>query len=714
MRWRERVAILMCIGAGATTAGCPFNALDDCERNFALDCFWDRLASSTGAGGDGGTPAGCVPSEDNKIIADGCGLFVSSSLGDDGGDGSKAKPFKSLATAVEKAGSEGKPVYACAEELVGSVSITSSIALYGGLDCSDGWTYVGATTKSVLVGDVDAVALTLAKSAGGAAVVDFSIQAPDAMKEGASSIAVVAEEVTAELVRCELVAGNGAKGAAGAAGDPNGMSATSGAAGNAGKDACSDLDGTPGPDAMLLGGASSTNDCGASEVSVGGRGGDGNTLFGDGGSVGQSGTAGQAGAGEPAAGAWDCLPGSGQGTSGSSGEAGMPGLGAMGPGAISAVGFAGTSGGAGTSGKAGQGGGGGGGAKGGMICPGGVAGSGASGGSGGAEFVRCELVAGNGAKGSAGAAGDPNGASATAGAAGNNGKNACSDLDALGGPDTTLPGGAQVTNDCGSSGVSIGAQGGDGNVLNGGGGDVGQTGTAGQAGAGEPAAGMWSCIKGQGQIGSPGEVGSPGVGATGPGAISATGFMGTSGGAGASGKAGQGGGGGGGAKGGMICPGGVAGSGASGGSGGAGGCGGQPSQGGGPGGASIALVSLKASITLTDCTLATGKGGDGGAGGDLQPGGSGGDPGKGGKGAGGANDACSGGQGGKGGNGGPGGGGLGGPSLGIAFQGNPPERQGKTVVTAGTPGAGGPGGSVNVAMNAGEAGKTSEEQEFAE
>jgi hypothetical protein len=35
-------------------------------------------------------------------------------------------------------------------------------------------------------------------------------------------------------------------------------------------------------------------------------------------------------------------------------------------------------------------------------------------------------------------------------------------------------------------------------------------------------------------------------------------------------------------------------------------------------GASIALVSLKASVTLTDCTLTTGKGGDGGAGGDLQ------------------------------------------------------------------------------------------------
>jgi hypothetical protein len=452
-------------------------------------------------------------------------VFVSKSGDDDSGDGSKAAPFKSLAAAVEEAAGKGVPVYACAEELVGSVTLASGIAIYGGLDCANGWTYVGATKKSVLVGDADEVALTIRKNAGGAEVVDFRIRAADATKEGGSSIAVLVDGVTAELVRCDLLAGIGAKGTDGAPGDPNGMAAASGASGNAGKDACSDLDGTPGPD-------------------------------------------------------------------------------------------------------------------------------------------------------------------------------------------TTVAGGAQVTNDCAGE-TSIGGGGGDGNVPNGSDGSAGQMGSAGKAGTGEPSMGMWDCLLGDGQNGSSGEVGMSGAGALGPGTISASGYTGTSGGTGTSGKAGQGGGGGGGAKGGMICPpGSMAGSGASGGSGGAGGCGGLPGQGGGPGGASIALVSLNASVTLTDCTLSSSKGGDGGTGGDLQPGGAGGLSGIGGQGVGGSNPACEGGNGGKGGNGGPGGGGLGGPSLGIAFKGDPPKKQGETTVIPGMPSAGGPGGSADVAMNAGEAGVSAEQQEM--
>jgi hypothetical protein len=313
------------------TACWPLNPLDDCEQNAALTCFWERFAptSSSGAGGDGGTPPGCVPSDENQTVADGCGVFVSSSLAkDDSGDGSQAKPFKTLTAAVEQAGGKGKPVYACAEEFVGSVRLASGIAIYGGLDCEDGWTYVGTATKSVLVGDVDEVALTIAKSAGGAEVVDFRIQGVDATTPGGSSIAVLVDGVTAGLVRCELHAGVGAKGTDGMHGDPNGMAAAGGAPGNAGKDACSDLDGTPGPDPTVAGGALVTNDCAGGELSIGGKGGDGNIPIGGDGSAGQSGGAGKAGTGEPSMGMWDCVVGSGQ--SGSSGEVGMAGAGASG------------------------------------------------------------------------------------------------------------------------------------------------------------------------------------------------------------------------------------------------------------------------------------------------------------------------------------------------------------------------------------------------
>ncbi|KYF75158.1 hypothetical protein BE11_01225 [Sorangium cellulosum] len=126
----------------------------------------------------------------------------------------------------------------------------------------------------------------------------------------------------------------------------------------------------------------------------------------------------------------------------------------------------------------------------------------------------------------------------------------------------------------------------------------------------------------------------------------------------------------------------------------------------------MALASVDANVTLIDCTLTAGHGGNGGKGGNLQPGGLGGNGGAGGVGVGGSKAACAGGQGGQGGNGGPGGGGVGGPSLAIAFRGEPVQQEGKTTLTPSVPGAGGPGGSNNVASNAGADGMTAAEQEL--
>lgn len=513
------LAATLVLAISTNTAGCFFfDPASDCELNLNLKCASGGTSGTTG-GSDGGTSPECMPSV-GKAPGNECGVFVSSSGGDDGNEGTREKPLETLDAAVAMATSRSKPVYACAEEFQGSVTLASGIEIYGGLDCANAWAYVGIMKRSVLLGHADEIALTITKNAGNVKVYDFMIQATNATMEGGSSIAVLVEGATAEIIRCGLAAGDGAPGAVGAPGDPNGMSAASGMAGNSGKDACS-------------------------------------------------------------------------------------------------------------------------------AAP----------------------------------------------------------------PDAKLPGGDAVANDCGGGDVSVGGSGGNGNVLFGEGGSDGQTGSAGQGGTGEPAAGMWSCLGGAGEIGSPGEGGAAGMGAVGPGSLSPSGYMGTSGSAGTPGKAGQGGGGGGGAKGGMICGGGAAGSGASGGSGGAGGCGGLPGQGGGPGGASIAFVSLSASVTLRDCTLTTGRGGDGGAGGNLQPGGSGGLPGIGGKGTGGSKNACSGGEGGQGGNGGPGGGGFGGPAIGIAYTGNPPERAGEVVVTFGMPGGGGLGGGASMA-NQGETGLAAEEQKF--
>ncbi|XXY45674.1 PGRS family protein [Sorangium sp. So ce269] len=500
--------------------GCDALWLDvtgDCKRMLTCDYFLP-------AGSGGGTPSSCVPTENADAVGDACGVFVSAS-GNDEWAGTKAKPVKTLGKAISRAAEQGSAVYACAEEFTEAAEVPAGVAFFGGLDCANGWIWIGETAKTVVAPGEEAIALKVMRGERPVRIEDVSVHAADAQAPGASSIAVLVDGTEVELERCELVAGNGA-------------------------------DGAEGEDAP-------------SEVP----------------------------------------------------EQAPPG---------------------------------------------------------------------------------------------NDGTDACSDLDMSGAPDQTLPGGAQVENTCDGGALSIGGEGGDGKVNNGDTGQTGQTGVLGAGGTGEPAVGDWTCAaKGTGQGGDNGSAGEAGLAASGLGTLSSSGYAGVSGRAGGVGKPGQGGGGGGGAKGGAaICPGAMPGAGASGGSGGPGGCGGLPGQGGGAGGASIALASVEGKVTLKDCVLKAGNGGKGGAGGDLQPGGAGGVGGVGGMGVGGSKNACAGGQGGQGGNGGPGGGGLGGPSLAIAYRGEAVKQGGQTMLMPGTAGAGGPGGSTNVAENAGAEGVTAAEQEF--
>lgn len=335
-----------------------------------------------------------------------------------------------------------------------------------------------------------------------------------------------------------------------------------------------------------------------------------------------------------------------------------------------------------------------------------------------AELVSCLIEAGPGVAGADGTAGGPitGGAvdPAAAGTMGTSGKNACIDIDGTPGPDTSIPGGIGPMTTCGLD-SSVGGDGGSGKPTAGTAGTPGLTGAAGAAGAGEPASGVWGCgnatLNGTGAGGEGGIDADGGTAGKGKGTLSLAGYLGASGGTGLSGVHGQGGGGGGGTKGGLICSG-VSGAGASGGSGGSGGCGGAAGRGGGAGGSSIAVASVGATLTLTDCSLKSGKGGNGGKGGDLQPGGAGGDTGKGGMGMGGSKAACDGGKGGQGGNGSPGGGGQGGHSLTIAYLGTPVSKIGKMDMIPGTAGVGGPGGNSSVKMNAGDSGKAMPELIF--
>lgn len=348
-----------------------------------------------GTGGDGGTgntggttgstttPAtvdpACVPSmtDENTPVTDDCGVFVSSSQGDDTNPGTKAAPFKTIMAALSspKAG----PRYLCAESFNESVNISADATLFGGLDCLDGWKWLGTTTKSALSPVAGGVPLILDTQSGSAPVnmmvEDVVLDAKAAGIAGSSAIGLIADKDAAlNLTRCDVMVGDATNGADGA--DFQGT-ATAGGNGNPGEPACSAN--------VVFGGASVYNECGSADPtdeSLGGDGGIGSTNSGGSGSHGMPLGAANGGDGQIGDVAL-CTNADG----GDDGKSGYPGMGGTALGSVSMSGYTGAHGAPGGKGQPGQGGGGGGGAKGGTggnKCPDATSSGGASGGSGGA------------------------------------------------------------------------------------------------------------------------------------------------------------------------------------------------------------------------------------------------------------------------------------------------------------------------------------------
>ncbi len=311
-----------------------------------------------------------------------------------------------------------------------------------------------------------------------------------------------------------------------------------------------------------------------------------------------------------------------------------------------------------------------------------------------ATFTRCDLSAGDAKDGAAGVNGGVPAPQAGSGMQGDDAgtKNAS--------------GGSGGTNTCDTNDPGIpanlagGTGGGGGSIIGGGGGNGGQGdidkgGVGGVGGNG----GTTNPVCSAGQDGSGSTTPVNGLAGLGIGDIKASGYHGADGTNGTNGTNGTSGGGGGGSKATMTY-------GAAGGGGGGGGCGGKLGTKGEAGGSSIALMGLKATVTMNACTLSAGKGGNGGAGGDGQPGQQGGNGGIGGMGsAPSVLQGCDGGKGGKGCDGGNGGGGSGGHSLGIAMAGGMltytmPLSAFQPTVS----GDGGLGGNMNVSGNKGTKG----------
>ncbi|MFT3775920.1 MAG: hypothetical protein QM820_62040 [Minicystis sp.] len=270
--------------------------------------------------------------------------------------------------------------------LTEAVKITSSVKLYGGLNCSDGWRYIGNVKRSPWTAASDETPLAIDGSGSRPEITvgihGFEIEAQSATVPGNSSIAVTVNEASVNFVRSDIIAQNGAPGSNGTT--PTGflgpVDADDGLIkGSDGGDATMSAMSSPGgpPKANMY--------C---SDSVGGPGGTGYTTGGADGSAGSPFVSGKgvAGHGQGINAILDC-PSSSINIDGSAGAEGTPGKGVMDPGQLvpinGVVKYLGAVGSSGGDGSVGQGGGGGGASKGKSGYTGAGGGSGGAGGCGG-------------------------------------------------------------------------------------------------------------------------------------------------------------------------------------------------------------------------------------------------------------------------------------------------------------------------------------------
>ncbi len=316
--------------------------------------------------------------EASEDARDGCGVFVSASLGsDEEGAGTSERPFRTLAKALAAAKDRHRTVYACAERFDEAIVVAGGTRLLGGFACEDDWARATPAKRTEVRSGPGIPALRVEPSARAARFVDVLFQAADAVDPGGSSIAALLPDGSmASFLRCKFVAGRGMRGRDGQALSAGPLVASSGPHGLTGASACS----AEAP----AGGGFVANECDDGIVTSGGLGGAGGP---EGGFAGTEGTPlpapnpegfGACGLGE--AGDVACAAGE----DGAAGDDGGHGPGGHGLGALHALGYAGRDGADGGHGKPGQGGGGGGGARGGPSFCGNKPVGGAGGGSGGA------------------------------------------------------------------------------------------------------------------------------------------------------------------------------------------------------------------------------------------------------------------------------------------------------------------------------------------
>jgi hypothetical protein len=298
-------------------------------------------------------PVGCDTPTDptknpEKCLTDLFGAYVSPT-GNDANDGSRAKPFQTIAKAL--AGTRSR-IVVCEGDYNGSVDVERAVELYGGATCD--FTKPGAKPK--VKATKAAYGLKIANVGSAVLVADFEVLGMNGAAPSESSVGVFASEaVNVRLLRMKIEAGDGAEAPA----QKNGSFAFP-----ADTEA---LKGTAAPDMTIGGIGGNSGTCPGGGSSIGGKGGN----------AGLDGTDANPKPPGGAKGTLTTCQGSGAGgLPGAEGLVGGTNAGAASSGGVTAAGFVGARGVNGGHGMVGGGGGGGGGA-------GGAGGGGGAGGCGG-------------------------------------------------------------------------------------------------------------------------------------------------------------------------------------------------------------------------------------------------------------------------------------------------------------------------------------------
>ncbi len=154
----------------------------------------------------------CSPNE-GMVVGPTCGVFVDPNA-PSGGDGSKMKPFDTLAEAAMDIPASASAIYVCGKNtFTASITLRAGVSIYGGFNCAS-WSYSASNPHAELLGTADVPALTIV-TAGTETFDSFDIQAADAIQPGGSSIAILVNGGELDLRRVQIVAGAAQTGAAG-------------------------------------------------------------------------------------------------------------------------------------------------------------------------------------------------------------------------------------------------------------------------------------------------------------------------------------------------------------------------------------------------------------------------------------------------------------------------------------------------------------------